>query len=72
MLALSIMRITGQQFIIEDILEALETSSYGIGIREVCHIESELNGDNSYIQFTPIAGHHIAPADWFWLGYNIR
>ncbi len=66
------MRITAQQHLIEDIIDAIATSSYGIGIAMKCDVKSNLDGDNSYIEFIPKKGCTIDIKDWFWFGYHIR
>lgn len=66
------MRITAQQHLIEDILDAISTSSYGIGITLKCDVKFDLKGDNSYIDFIPREGETIEVNEWFWFGYHIR
>ncbi len=66
------MKIIAQQSVIEDILDALSTSIYGMGISMKCDVTSKLDGDRSYIEFVSKDGYTIKPGEWFWLGYNIR
>lgn len=66
------MMITAQDYIIEAILQSLEDSIQGKGIKLLNDVDYDLKGNSSYIEFTPKDGKEFNSADAFWLGYLVK
>lgn len=66
------MMITAQDFIVLAILDALESSIQGQGMRMICTIDYNLGIKNSWIEFTRKDGKPLEAKDAFWLGYLVR
>ncbi len=64
--------ITAQDYIILSILEALEDSIQGKGIKLLCHIDYDLGIKNSWVNFTPKDGSEFKQVDAFWLGFLVK
>lgn len=64
-------RINIQNDIINNILDALETMTAGIGITKKYNYELKEGFGSSTIIFTPKEGNEMNPLDFFLLGYFI-
>lgn len=63
------MKVTGQKEIINAVLEALETSSIGIGIKERYNIVKSNDKVNYSLTFQLKADKEANETDYFWLGW---
>lgn len=63
------MKITGQKEIINAVLEALDTSSIGTGIKERYSISKNNDGYNFSLKFHLKEGKEANETDYFWLGW---
>ncbi|HAR73439.1 MAG TPA: hypothetical protein DCR77_08535 [Flavobacteriaceae bacterium] len=63
------MKITGQKEIINAVLEALDTSSIGIGIKERYNIIKSNDQVNYSLTFHLKEGKKVNETDYFWLGW---
>ncbi|MGV0830738.1 hypothetical protein ACTS9D_00765 [Empedobacter brevis] len=59
------MKITAQESIIEQIKQAIETSSIGLGIQEKYNIVISAQS----VEFIPRTEQEPNPIDFFWLGW---
>ncbi len=66
------MKITAQDYIIQAILDCLEDTIQGKGIKLLNHVTYDLNNTNSYIHFTPKDGREFKSVDAFWLGFMVK
>ncbi len=66
------MRITAQDYIISAILEALEDSIQGKGIKLICEVDYDLGMKNSYVEFKRKDGKELEAIDAFWLGFLVK
>ncbi|WDF70414.1 hypothetical protein PQ465_08560 [Sphingobacterium oryzagri] len=65
------MKIVAQDYIIQSILDGIESNVYAQGIKDRCIITYELNIDKPYIEFLVKDGCTVNAKDWFWLGYYL-
>lgn len=63
------MKVTGQKEIINAVLEALETSSIGIGIKERYNIVKSNDKVNYSLTFQLKVDKEANETDYFWLGW---
>ncbi|MDM1299928.1 hypothetical protein HXZ94_15640 [Empedobacter falsenii] len=63
------MKITGQKEIINAVLEALDTSSIGIGIKERYNIKKSNDQVNYSLTFQLKEDKEANETDYFWLGW---
>lgn len=63
------MKVTGQKEIINAVLEALDTSSIGIGIKERYNIIKSNDQVNYSLTFQLKEDKKINETDYFWLGW---
>ncbi len=66
------MKITAQDYIIQAILDCLEDTIQGKGIKLLNDVVYNLNKTNSYIRFTPKDGREFRSVDAFWLGFMVK
>ncbi|MDM1547387.1 hypothetical protein HX096_05870 [Empedobacter falsenii] len=63
------MKITGQKEIINAVLEALDTSVIGIGIKERYNIKKSNDQVNYSLTFELKEDKKVNETDYFWLGW---
>ena len=63
------MKVTGQKEIINAVLEALDTSSIGIGIKERYNIKKSNDKVNYSLTFQLKEDKESNETDYFWLGW---
>ena len=63
------MKVTGQKEIINAVLEALDTSSIGIGIKERYNIKKSNDKVNYSLTFQLKEDKEANETDYFWLGW---
>lgn len=63
------MKVTGQKEIINAVLEALDASSIGIGIKERYNIKKSNDQVNYSLNFQLKEDKKVNETDYFWLGW---
>jgi len=63
------MKVTGQKEIINAVLQALDTSSIGIGIKERYNIRKSNDKVNYSLTFELKCDKEANETDYFWLGW---
>lgn len=63
------MKVTGQKEIINAVLEALDTSVIGIGVKERYNIKISNDKVNYSLNFNLKEGKEANETDYFWLGW---
>lgn len=66
------MKITAQDYIILAILDCLDDTIQGMGVRNICDVDYELNNNGSWIEIKRKDGKEMEAKDAFWLGYLVR